>query len=157
MRKEKKHTKLNDLEKTYKEKQLMWKTKIRLDSNKFRRFWKWVCYLIAFPFVWLFYNIRDWRTFVIFVIVFLVVSCEVWVPYLIAFICWNNETLRYSMLGVGSACWLFWAGPGTPFIIICISLTIGIKSVFNKIKQKRIVKKIEKTNSEKCPYEIEKD
>lgn len=148
---------LKELEKNYHEKQLKWKTKIRLESNKFKRFWKWVWYLIAFPFVWLFYNLRDWRTLVIFVIVFLVVSCEVWIPYLIAVICWNNETLRYSMLGVGSACWLFWAGPFTPFIIICISLTIGIKSVFNKIKHKRIVKKTQKLNSEKCPYEIEKD
>lgn len=93
----------------------------------------------------------------IFVIVFLFVSCEVWIPYLIAFICWNNETLRYSMLGVGSACWLFWAGPFTPFIIICISLTIGIKSLFNTIHSKRKKKKSQKLNSEKCPYEIEKD
>lgn len=82
MKKEKnKEGYLKKLEEQYKKKQLEWKTHIKLESNKFKRFWKWVWYLIAFPFVWLFYNIRDWRTAIIFVIVFLIVSSEVWIPF----------------------------------------------------------------------------
>ena len=141
MKKEKnKEGYLKKLEEQYKKKQLEWKTHIRLESNKFKRFWKWVWYLIAFPFVWLFYNIRDWRTAIIFVIVFLIVSSEVWIPYLIGVIFWANEPLKISMFSIGSACWLFWLGPGTPFLVICISLTIAIKGLFNKIKEKRAKK-----------------
>lgn len=141
MKKEKnKEGYLKKLEEQYKKKQLEWKTHIRLESNKFKRFWKWVWYLIAFPFVWLFYNIRDWRTAIVFVIVFLIVSSEVWIPYLIGAIFWANEPLRITMFSVGSACWLFWLGPGTPFMVICIGLTIAIKGLFNKIKEKRAKK-----------------
>lgn len=141
MKKEKnKEGYLKKLEEQYKKKQLEWKTHIRLESNKFKRFWKWVWYLIAFPFVWLFYNIRDWRTAIIFIIVFLIVSSEVWIPYLIGVIFWANEPLRISMFSIGSACWLFWLGPGTPFMVICIGLTIAIKGLFNKIKEKRAKK-----------------
>lgn len=118
---------------SYKNYQLKWKTSIRLKGN---HWYSWLWYFIAFPFVWIFYNIRDWRTAVIFVIVFLTVSSEVWVPYLIALICWYNEPLRITMLSVASACWLFWLGPGTPFLVICISLTMGIKALFNKRRKK---------------------
>ena len=133
--------KFSEVENKFKKDQLVWKTHIRLEQNKFKRFWKWVWFFIAFPWVWIWVNIRDWRTALIFVIVFLLVSSEVWIPYMIGFIAWNNEPLRLSMFGVGSACWLFWAGPGTPFLVICIGITIAIKGLFNKIKEKKNAKK----------------
>ena len=129
--------KFNEIEDKFKQDQQAWKDRIKAEPNKFKRFWKWVWYLIAFPFVWIWVNIRDWRTALIFVIVFLLVSSEVWVPYLIGAIFWNNEPLRISMFSVGSACWLFWLGPGTPFLVICIGITIGVKGIFNKIKDHR--------------------
>lgn len=115
----------------YNKRQLAWKTHIRLEENKFRRFWKWVWYLVAFPWVWTFYNIRDWRTALVFGITFLVLSSEVWVPYLLGLI-FNNPWL----IGVGTACWLFWLGPGTPFMVICIMVTIAVKGFINKIGEK---------------------
>ena len=121
----------------YENKQKEWKDKIRSKPTKAKRFWAWIWYLIAFPFVWIFYNIRDWRTAIIFVIVFLVVSSEVWIPYLIGVIFWANEPLRISMFSVGSACWLFWLGPFTPFLPLCMFLTIGIKALFDKITKRR--------------------
>lgn len=126
-----------EVEEKFKNSQNEWKTRIRQEPSKAKRFWKWVWYLCAFPFLWIWVNIRDWRTALIFVFVALIVSCEVWVPYLIAVICWSNEPVRISMLSVGSACWLFWIGPGTPFLVICIGLTIGVKALFNKIKFRR--------------------
>lgn len=134
--KEKKQRKFSDLEKRYKEDQEKARAKIKEEPNRWVRFWKWVWYLISFPFKWLWLNIRDWRTALIFIIVVLVVSCEVWIPYLIGFITWGS-TLSKVMLGVGSTCWLFWLGPGTPFLIICIGITIGIKELFNKIEEKK--------------------
>lgn len=127
---------IKELEQTYKKKQLAWKAHIRMKPNKWQRFWSWVWYLIAFPFVWLFYNIRDWRTFVIFVLVVVVVSIEIWLPLLLAFITWGSDFSKI-MLGVAGTCELFWLGPGTPFILICTFLTIAIKGMFNKIKRKQ--------------------
>lgn len=115
----------------YENRQKAWKAHIKFEPNKFRRFWKWVWYLIAFPWVWTFYNIRDWRTAVIFVITFLVLSSEVWVPYLLGVIFHSSW-----LIGVGTACWLFWLGPGTPFMVICIMVTIAVKGLFNKIGEK---------------------
>ncbi len=128
--------KKNKIAELYEAKQKEWKEKIRSKPTKWLRFWSWVWYSIAFPWVWLFYNIRDWRTAVIFVIVFVVLSSEVWLPYLIGLIFWNNNGVRITMFSIGSVCWLFWLGPGTPFIVICISVTIGVKALFNKIKSK---------------------
>lgn len=124
-----------DLQKKYEDKQKTWKMRIRLKPKKSQRFWGWVWYLVAFPFVWLFYNIRDWRTLVIFVIVVLVVGIEVWLPILLGFITWGT-TFSKVMFGVAGTCELFWLGPGTPFIIICTGITIAVKGAFNKISAK---------------------
>lgn len=126
-----------ELEVEFKEKQSLEKQKIKEVPNKAKRMLCWALYLCVFPFKWLWVNIRDYRTAIIFVIVFIVVSSEVWVPYLIGVICWANEPVRILMFSVGSACWLFWLGPGTPFLVICIGLTIGVKALFNKIKYRR--------------------
>lgn len=129
--------KFSEINKQYQEQQTLWKATIRMEPNKFKRFWKWVWYFLVFPWKWIWINIRDWRTALIFVIVFLVVSCEVWVPYLLGLIFYANEPVRITMFSVASACWLFWLGPGTPFMVICIGLTIAVKGLFNKIKERK--------------------
>lgn len=126
-----------ELEAEYKNNQEIEKEKIKQESNKFKRALKWIIYFAVFPFKWIWVNIRDYRTAIIFVIVFILVSSEVWVPYLLSFVFWNNETIRVSMLSVASACWFFWLSPGTPFLVICIGLTIGIKTLFNRVKSKK--------------------
>lgn len=130
--KEKKNNRFRQLETRFNEDQQNAREKIKQEPNRLKRFFKWVLHLIVFPWKWIFVNIQDWRTALIFVIVVLVVSSEVWVSYLIYFIT-NNAWF----LGIGSACWLFWLGPGTPFLIICIGLTILIKGLFNKLKEKK--------------------
>lgn len=102
-----------------------------------KHFWKLVWYYIKKPFVWLKDNIKDWRTAIIFIIVFLVLSCEVWVPYLLGIISWGSDFSKWCF-GIASACWLFWLGPGTPFLPICIGFTILIKSLFNKIRFRKL-------------------
>ena len=123
-----------ELESQYKKRQLAWKTHIRMKPTKWKRFWGWCGYACAFPFVWAWVNIRDWHTFVIFVTVFIVMSSEIWIPYLIAIVCWNDEPLRNTLIGVASSCFVFWAMPMTPFLLICVFLTMAIKGLFNKIK-----------------------
>lgn len=108
---------------------------IRSYTSKGKRFIAFAKHLLTYPFIRIWYNIRDWRTFLIFGIVALIVGSEVWIPYTLSFVFWSNETIRYTMISVGSAGLVFWnVVPCTPFIAICILLTIGIKTLINKIK-----------------------
>lgn len=149
--------KLTDLEKTYKDRQDKWKAKIRLESNKFKRFWKWVWYLIAFPFVWLFYNIRDVRSLICVIISFLLWSCSVWLWYLLAIITgWTTDTAKW-FIGIGSAVWVWWLSPvGSPFILLVTITAIGLKALLNKIRNHKHEKKKQKDMEKNCPYFIDK-
>jgi len=125
--------KIKDLEAKYKEQAERRKAKIRLEPNKFKRFWKWVWYLIAFPWIWLFYNARDWRSVICIIISFALWSASVWLFYLLYFL-----TQNAWFLGIGSAVWVWWISPvGSPFILLVTITAIGMKALFNKIKQKR--------------------
>lgn len=128
---------IKELEKQYKHRQLVWKTHIKLIKGKWKRFFAWVWYLMAFPFVWLFYNCRDWRSIICILISLLLWSASVWVFYLLGFIFYYNETFRNTMFGIGSAVWIWWASPiGSPFILLVTFTSIGIKALFNKIKNR---------------------
>lgn len=135
--KEKRESKLKALEAQYKEQANRRKARIRLETNKFKRFWKWVWYLIAFPFVWLFYNIRDWRSAICILISLLLWSSSVWGFYLAALICgWTTDAAKW-LLGVGTTVWVWWASPvGSPFILLVTITGIGMKMAFNKIKER---------------------
>ena len=140
MKKEKnKESYLKKLEEQYKKKQLEWKTHIRLESNKFKRFWKWVWYLIAFPFVWLFYNVRDWRSAICILISFLLWSSSVWGFYLAALCCgWKSTETGLWLFGIGSAVWIWWASPvGSPFILLVTMTAISFKAIFDKLKGRK--------------------
>lgn len=129
---------IKELEQTYKRKQLAWKVHIRMKPSKWQRFWSWVWYLIAFPFVWLFYNIRDWRTAICIIISLLFWSSSVWVWYLLAIISgWTTDLAKW-FAGIGTAVWIWWASPvGSPFILLVTFTAIGMKMLFNKIKRKK--------------------
>lgn len=123
---------LRELEKKYQEERAKEKTKIRLEKRKSLRILKRAWYYISYPFKWIWLNIRDPTTLLIFVLVVLLVSCEVWVPALLAVILKQDY-----LLGVAAACWGFWLLPGTPFLPLCILLTMVIKSLINRIRNKR--------------------
>lgn len=129
---------IKELEQTYKKKQLAWKVHIRMKPSKWQRFWSWVWFLIAFPFVWLFYNIRDWRTAICIVISLLFWSSSVWIWYLLAIISgWTTDLAKW-FAGIGTAVWIWWASPiGSPFILLVTFTAIGMKMLFNKIKRKK--------------------
>lgn len=110
---------------------------IKSEPSKSKRFWKLVWFYLSFPFSWLWRNLKDWRTFVIFVVVMLVVGCEVWIPLLLGII-FRDTTFGKTMLGVASACEIFWLAPATPFLPLCIVITIGVKSLFDKIRFRRL-------------------
>lgn len=130
--------KKNKVTEQYKKKQLVWKTHIRLEQNKFKRFWKWVWFLIAFPFVWLFYNIRDWRSAVCIIISLLLWSASVWIWYALAiFSGWTTDAAKW-FAGIGTAVWIWWASPvGSPFILLVTMTAIGMKALWNKITHRK--------------------
>jgi len=123
------------LKREYNKKQTAWKIHIRFKQTKWQRFWGWVWYLIAFPWVWLLYNIRDWRTAIIFAIVLLVYSGSVWGFYLAALFCgWNTTEAGRVLIGIGSSVWAWWLSPvGSPFILLCTFTTMGVKVLFDKL------------------------
>lgn len=128
---------LKDLEKKYNEQANKRKMKIRLTPSRFKRFWMWVWYFIAFPFVWLFYNIRDWRSAICVIISFLLWSSSVWAFYLAALLCgWNTNAEKW-LIGIGSGVWIWWMSPmGSPFILLVTMTAIGMKMLFDLIKRK---------------------
>lgn len=77
-------------------------------------------------------QLKDKTNIIIFIIVLTVVSCEVWVPYLIALITGDEW-----WFAVGSVCWAFWLAPGTPFLALCIGITVGIRKIYDKIQKKK--------------------
>ena len=99
--------------------------------SKIKTFVKWLWTKTKDLAVWLWKQLKDWRNLVIFIIVCAVVSIEVWGSYLMAIITGNNW-----WWAVGSACWAFWLGPFTPFLAICIAITLGIRKIIEKIKGK---------------------
>lgn len=98
---------------------------------------KLIC-TIALVFIFLWYYIKadikrifrrllNRRTIVIFIIVFILLSSEIWVPYLIYFITGSNLCLC-----IGSTCWAFWLQPFTPFLELCIALTLVIDNLWRR-------------------------
>ena len=127
-----KSSKLKELEEKYQVQRSIEKTRIRLEKRKSLRILKWAWYYISYPFKWIWLNIRDPTTLLIVVLIVLAVSCEVWIPALLALILDQDY-----LWGVAAACWGFWLLPGTPFLPLCILLTMAIKSLYNKIRHKR--------------------
>ena len=83
-------------------------------------------------FVWLFKQLKDKTNIVIFFSVFLVLSYEVWIPYLIAII-----TGIEWWWAVGSACRAFRLASFTPFVPLCLALTAAVRKIYDKIKNKK--------------------
>ena len=108
---------------------------IRSYTSKGKRFIAFAKHLLTYPFIWIWYNIRDWRTLICFLISFALLSSSVWGFYLAAFICgWNTDIAKW-LISIGSAVWGWWlVGPGSPFTLLVILLTIGIKTLINKIR-----------------------
>lgn len=76
-------------------------------------------------------QLKDRTNILIFIIVFLVLSSEVWVPYLLAIITRNEW-----WWAIGSVCWAFWLAPFTPFLPLCFVVTFAVRKIVDKIREK---------------------
>ena len=68
---------------------------------------------------------------------------------------WTSDIAKW-FIGVGSAVWVWWLSPlGSPFILLVTITAIGMKMLFNKIKDLMSKKKKEKDHYKSCPYKLE--
>lgn len=72
--------------------------------------------------LWIWSECKDWRTVLLLGIVIVAVYSPVWVCYLLYFI----FKWKWSFI-VATAILAFWAGPFSPFFVICVSITLAIK------------------------------
>lgn len=84
--------------------------------NGFISAWKWV-----------FNQLKDRKNRIIFYIVFLAMSAPVWLSYILGIIFKNGW-----LISIGTTCFIFWQLPGTPFLVICVGITTGIRAILNK-------------------------
>ena len=83
-------------------------------------------------FSWIWQECKDWRTFVLLVIVCIVVGLPVWGGYLLWFI-----TEWAWTLAVATALLAFWWLPGAPYFAVCVAITLAIKRFFEKRQEKK--------------------
>ncbi len=83
-------------------------------------------------FRWVWKECRDWRTFVLLVVVCIVLGSPVWVGYLLTLLFgW-----KWSFI-MASAVFAFWWIPGMPYFAICVSVTLALKKIGEAISGKR--------------------
>lgn len=112
---------------------------------KGKRFFPWLYLTLVLPWVLIWRWLKhDWRLFIVFGAWCAIVSCEVWVPYIIGLVTWGTEASKY-WFSVGSAFWVWWLSPGgSPFLAICLGLTAlteiawkGIKALIGRKGKKK--------------------
>ncbi|MBQ3390686.1 MAG: hypothetical protein IJG57_06430 [Firmicutes bacterium] len=65
---------------------------------------------------------KDWRTLVLLAIVMFVMYTPVWLGYIL----FHLFEIKWA-LAMMTGYMLFWAGPATPFIPLCIAITLTVK------------------------------
>ena len=106
--------------------------KVVAKKNWFINFIRWVKVKLLKLWRYIKSEIKDWKTFVLFAVVVIVVYSPVWFCYVLYFM------FKWKWcFAVASSCLAFWAGPFTPFFPLCIAITLGIKKIMRKILQKK--------------------
>lgn len=80
-------------------------------------------------FKWLFSQLKDKITIIIFLILFAVAISPIVLGYAFGFIFKNNY-----LIGIATAYLLFWMAPGTPVFTVIIMMTLGIRKLIKIIK-----------------------
>ena len=109
---------------------------IKGNPSKRKRFWLTLKLLVEWPWRWLWMACHDWRMVAIFVLWMAVVGCEVWMPFILGLLS-PDPSFKAWMLSIAGTCEAFWLLPLTPFMPICIALTVGTKAVIDRISQRK--------------------
>ena len=83
--------------------------------------------------MWIIRECKNWQTILLLLIVATIIQIPTWGGLLLYFIFgWEWA------LAVGTIAAIFWAGPFSPFWVVCITVTLGIKKLIEKIFQRKI-------------------
>ncbi len=82
-------------------------------------------------FKWIWTQLKDWHNLIILAVVTVVMTSPIWVCGILGFI--NNSAV---LLGVAGGYFAFWLGPGTPFWPLCIAITLLIRKLLEKFRNK---------------------
>lgn len=81
---------------------------------------------------WLWAECKDWHTLALLGVVCLVLSFPVWLGYLLGFIFhWEWAFWMSTVI------WGFWMLPGAPFFALAVSITLGIKRLWERKQEKK--------------------
>lgn len=92
---------------------------------------------------WIWAECKSWHTLVLLGCVCLVLSLPIWLFYALGFIfdwAWA--------FWVATAVWGFWMLPGAPFFAISVSVTLAIKKIFEKAKERKEAQASQKDDDE---------
>ena len=92
-----------------------------------KRFFNWAKNKIVNFIKWLWRECKDWRTFVLLVIVCIVVGAPVWISGLLGIL--FNWAWAWAVFAALLAVW--WL-PGVPYFALCVAVTLAIKRFFEK-------------------------
>ncbi len=101
------------------------------ESVSMKRLFYWVKKKIVDFLKWLWQECKDWRTFVLLVIVCIVIGFPVWGGYLLYFI----TGWEWALI-VATALLAFWWLPGAPYFAVCVAVTLAIKRFFERRKER---------------------
>jgi len=97
-----------------------------------KRFFNWAKNKIVNFIKWLWRECKDWRTFVLLVIVCIVVGAPVWISGLLGIL--FNWAWAWAVF---AALLAFWWLPGVPYFALCVAVTLAIKRFFEKKTAKK--------------------
>ena len=80
---------------------------------------------------WLKTNLKDRTTRWTFIIVYLVMTSEVWLCYILGIIFKNGW-----LIGIATTSLAFWCAPATPLLPLCLAISIGIVAIIRKVRGK---------------------
>ncbi len=97
-----------------------------------KRFFNWAKNKIVNFIKWLWRECKDWRTFVLLVIVCIVVGAPVWICGLLGIL--FNWAWAWAVF---AALLAFWWMPGVPYFALCVAITLAIKRFFERKTAKK--------------------
>ncbi len=100
---------------------------------------------------WLWQECKDWRTFVLLVIVCVVIGSPVWICGLLGII-FDWAWAWWVFFGLLAFWWL----PGMPYFAVCLAVTLTLKRFWEKRKEK-LKKLLEKEDEDTAVHKSESE
>ena len=83
--------------------------------------------------MWIIRECKNWQTILILLVVATIIQIPTWGGFLLYFIFGFEWALA-----VGTIAAILWAGPFSPFWIVCVTVTLAIKKLIEKIFRRRM-------------------